>query len=51
VQSASQLVGALSLGDSYRRSSDLQIQYGLRLDGNRFAAAPLFNPELQLAFG
>jgi hypothetical protein len=51
VQSASQLVGALSLGDSYRRSSDLQIQYGLRLDGNRFAAAPLFNPELQQAFG
>ena len=51
VQSASQLVGALSLGDSYRRNSDLQIQYGVRLDGNRFSATPLFNPELQQAFG
>ncbi|MEO6528203.1 MAG: TonB-dependent receptor, partial [Gemmatimonadaceae bacterium] len=28
VQSASQFVAALSLGDSYRRSNDLQIQYG-----------------------
>jgi len=51
VQSASQLVGALSLGDSYRRSSDLQIQYGVRLDGNRFSATPLLNSELQTAFG
>jgi hypothetical protein len=51
VQSASQLVGALSLGDSYRRNSDLQIQYGVRLDGNRFSATPLFNPDLQQAFG
>jgi hypothetical protein len=51
VQSASQLVGAVSLGDSYRRNADLQIQYGVRLDGNRFSTAPLFNPELQQAFG
>ena len=27
---------ALSLGDSYRPTHDLQLQYGVRLDGNRF---------------
>ena len=51
VQSASQLVGAVSLGDSYRRSNDLQIQYGVRVDGNRFSTTPLFNAALQQAFG
>jgi hypothetical protein len=51
VQSASQLVGAVSLGDSYRRNNDLQIQYGVRLDANHFSATPLFNSELQRAFG
>jgi hypothetical protein len=51
VQSASQTVGALSLGDSYKWSPDLQIQYGVRLDANRFSTSPLFNPDIQAAFG
>ena len=51
VQSASQLTGALSLGDSYRRTNNLQIQYGVRLDANRFSTTPSFNPELERLFG
>ena len=47
VQSASQTVGAMSLGDSYKRSADLQFQYGLRVDGNRFSQAPAFNADVQ----
>ena len=43
VQSASETVGAISLGDSYKVSPDLQFQYGLRLDGNRFSETPAFN--------
>jgi hypothetical protein len=50
VQSASQTVGAISLGDSYRRSPDLQIQYGVRLDANRFSTSPQFNSGIQTAF-
>jgi hypothetical protein len=50
-RSGSQLVGGLSLGDSYRHSSDLQLQYGVRLDGNRFMSAPTFNPEVEQLFG
>jgi hypothetical protein len=51
VQSASQLTAAMSLGDSYRRTPALQIQYGLRLEGNRFSSAPQFNPAVQQIFG
>jgi hypothetical protein len=47
----SQLVGALSLGDSYRRTPDLQFQYGLRLDANHFLAEPNANPDVESAFG
>lgn len=43
---ANQVVGAISLGDSYRPIPDLQIQYGLRLDGNRFLSKPDVNPLL-----
>ena len=51
VQSAGQTIAAVSLGDSYRRSPDLQIQYGVRLDGNHFSSAPVFNQAVQTAFG
>jgi arginine repressor len=51
VQSASATKFALSLGDSYRRTSALQIQYGLRVEGNRFSTGPEFNPEIQQTFG
>ena len=40
IQSAGAVTAALALGDSYRRTSNLQIQYGLRLDANRFNAVP-----------
>jgi hypothetical protein len=51
IQSASQIVAAMSLGDSYRRSNDLQIQYGVRLDANRFSTTPAYNPDIQALFG
>lgn len=51
IRSGSQLVGAVSLGDSYRRTDNLQIQYGVRLDGNRFTSAPQENPEIEQIFG
>ena len=35
-RSQAQFIGGVSLGDSYRPTDDLQIQYGLRVDGNRF---------------
>ncbi len=47
----SQFVGALSLGDSYRRSQDLQIQYGVRVDANMFGARPDRNQQLETVFG
>ncbi len=47
----SQIVAGLSLGDSYRRTNDLQIQYGLRLDANRYLVEPSLNPQLQSVFG
>ena len=49
--SASQLTGAVSLGDSYRRTNDLQIQYGVRLDANRFLNGPQVNPQIEQLFG
>jgi hypothetical protein len=51
VQSASATKFALSLGDSYRRTSALQIQYGVRVDGNRFSSGPLNNPAIEETFG
>ena len=51
VQSAGNTMLAFSLGDSYRRTTDLQIQYGVRIDANRFSASPLPNPAVQAAFG
>ncbi len=44
------LAGA-SLGDSYRRNPDLQIQYGLRVDAAHYATAPVYNPDVERTFG
>ena len=46
-----QLVGAVSLGDSYRRTSNLQITYGVRLDGTKYLSTPTKNPALEALFG
>lgn len=37
-------IGAISLGDAYAPTSNLQLNYGLRLDANRFGSAPTTNP-------
>ena len=47
----SQLVAGLSLGDSWRRSDKLQIQYGVRFDANRFMNDPSFNSVVESQFG
>ena len=46
-----QLVGGLSLGDAWRVKRDFQLQYGLRVDGNRFLDAPAFNEAVAETFG
>ena len=51
VRSGSQFIGGLSLGDSYKKSNDIQVQYGLRLDGNHFSSTPTYNPALETVFG
>ena len=46
-----QLAGGIALGDSYRRTDNLQITYGVRVDGNRFLTAPARNSSLDTLFG
>ncbi len=43
--------GALSLGDSWRRTPDVQIQYGLRLENTRSAQTPEYNADVESTFG
>ena len=50
-RNADLLIGAVSLGDSYRRSQTLQIQYGVRVDATRFLDAPAANPDLERRLG
>jgi hypothetical protein len=50
-RTGSQIVGALSLGDAWRPTNDLQVQYGMRLDGNHYSMGPNSNPAVQSAFG
>lgn len=45
------VTAAISLGDSWRRTENLQIQYGLRVEASRFTTAPEHNPQVQAAFG
>ena len=47
---AGQVVAGLSLGDSYRRTPNLQLQYGVRLDANQFLKDPNTNPAVLSAF-
>ena len=51
VSGASQLIAALSLGDAWRPTNDLQVQYGVRLDGNQFLVHPVLNPDVESTFG
>ena len=50
-RSSQGLVGGISLGDSWRKSPDFQLQYGLRLDGSHFLSEPRFNPDVESVFG
>lgn len=45
------MVGGFSLGDAYRRTDRLQIQYGVRVDANRFTSRPDLNPQVESLFG
>lgn len=50
-QDGSALVGALAIGDAWRVQKDFQLQYGLRLDGNRFLSTPEANDAIKRVFG
>jgi len=50
-RSTGHVTGSMALGDSYRRTPDLQIQYGLRADATRFTRRPAFNPLVESTFG
>jgi hypothetical protein len=50
-RSTGHVTGALALGDSYRRSQDLQIQYGIRADATRYTRTPAFNALVESTFG
>ena len=41
---------SIALGDSYRRTQDLQLQYGVRVDATRHGQRPEFNPAVLAAF-
>ncbi|WP_411280947.1 carboxypeptidase regulatory-like domain-containing protein [Gemmatimonas sp.] len=45
------MVGAISLGDSYRRTNRLQFQYGVRVDANQYLDAPARNTEVERLLG
>jgi Carboxypeptidase regulatory-like domain len=45
-----ELVSGVSIGDSYRRTRDLQIVYGVRFDANRFEERPAFNAAVEQRF-
>ncbi|HEX4681614.1 MAG TPA: hypothetical protein VH277_02830, partial [Gemmatimonadaceae bacterium] len=40
-----------SIGDYWRPKTSVQVQYGVRVDGNRFLATPAFNPVVLDSFG
>jgi hypothetical protein len=50
-RAGSQLSGALSIGDSWRPTLGLQVQYGVRVDGNAFLTRPAANRALRDALG
>ncbi|MDB4915533.1 MAG: hypothetical protein JWM95_3177 [Gemmatimonadetes bacterium] len=50
-RSGRQMTGAMSLGDYWRPSPSVQVQYGLRVDANRFLSTPSFNQAVLSAFG
>ncbi len=49
-RNGAQVVGAMSLGDAWRPTNDVQIQYGLRVDGNHYLSNPTYNATIKNAF-
>lgn len=49
--SARALNAFVSIGDAWRVSTSARVQYGLRIEGNRFLEAPTANPTLRSALG
>ena len=47
----SQYVAGVSLGDSWRATDRLQLQYGFRVDANKFLDDPVLNPSVDSLFG
>jgi hypothetical protein len=50
-QSGSQSAAAFSLGDTYKRTNNLQLQYGLRVDANHYSSSPAYNAAVEQLFG
>jgi hypothetical protein len=50
-QSGHQIAGSIALGDYWRPTPEVQVQYGARVDANRFLTSPPFNPALRDALG
>ena len=50
-RSTGQVTGSLAIGDSWRRTPDVQIQYGVRIDASRYTRMPTYNPAVEEAFG
>lgn len=50
-RNGSQLIGAVSMGDAWRPNRDVQVQYGLRLDGNKYLQGPTQNTDVLAKFG
>lgn len=46
-----QVAAGISLGDAWRPSGRVQVQYGVRADGNKFLYRPDNNPAIKNAFG
>ena len=50
-RSTGQVTGSVAIGDSWRRTPDVQIQYGVRIDASRYTRTPTYNPAVAEAFG
>jgi hypothetical protein len=46
-----QVTAGVSVGDAWRPTNTVQVQYGVRADGNRFLFKPEFNAALRDTFG
>jgi hypothetical protein len=50
-RSTGQMTGSVAIGDSWRRTPDVQIQYGIRVDASRFTKTPTYNAAVEETFG